>query len=248
MSILTIDIGNSRIKYYQYDLAQNLIHKYITATDKMADESYFTSSLAQFNNVNYVIYSSVVPELNNLLQNAVKKQYQLNLFDIKHKFIGYGKNLTKYHSVGTDIIANTFVIGKMYDRAIIVSLGTATVISMVINGNLEGVIIAPGIYSSLNCLISNTSQLSDVKLIEQDYKLGVNTKEAISLGFYHGFYYLVTGFINDLQQEYNISNIVIGGGGLCLLQKLYQDKNYFLKEELVNLGLLEIFLAKYYEK
>lgn len=89
------------------------------------------------------------------------------------------------NEIGNDIIAASIYANFLGTNVITISLGTATVISQVINSQIIGCIILPGIEITYNALIEKT-EIEKETLIETKNIIGRNTKDALSVGILKG--------------------------------------------------------------
>jgi type III pantothenate kinase len=99
---------------------------------------------------------------------------------------------------------------------VVIDFGTATTFDVINEkGELLGVIIAPGIKTSLEGLSTKTAQLPMVELDAPKTVLGKNTKHAMQAGVIFGFAGLVDNIIKKIKREIKIQDIkVVATGGL----------------------------------
>ena len=99
---------------------------------------------------------------------------------------------------------------------IVIDFGTATTFDVVSkNCELLGVVIAPGIKTSLEGLVSNTAQLPMIELDAPKTIIGKNTKHCMQSGVIYGFAGLVDNIISKIKSELNLDKInVVATGGL----------------------------------
>ena len=106
-----------------------------------------------------------------------------------------------------------------------------------------GGVITPGIDLSLNALRYKTAQLPLVKFKKTKKVIGFNTKEAIQSGFFWGYFSMIQGLINKIEEEQNESfKIILTGGNanyfkgihkkVVLIDEFFTSKalNYILNE------------------
>ena len=172
--LLTIDIGNTNIKYGVFD-SDKLIASFRVSSrlSKTADE-YGSVLVNLLNNSNIdkksidgIIISSVIPSLNYTICHMCEY-----FFGITPLMVGpgikTGLNIKADNpkEVGADIIVNSISAYKKYSGPIIViDFGTATTFDVISeNCELLGVVIAPGIKTSLESLVKNTAQLPMIEL------------------------------------------------------------------------------------
>jgi type III pantothenate kinase len=119
--------------------------------------------------------------------------------------------------VGADIIVNSVSAYNKYGGPIVViDFGTATTFDVINEkGELVGVVISPGIKTSLEGLATKTAQLPMVELDAPKTVIGKNTKHCMQSGIIFGFAGLVDNIIRKIKKELKVENIkVIATGGL----------------------------------
>lgn len=200
--ILLVDIGNTSTKV-----------KFETVTIIDTNPEYKVKDLIELlgeykilgvTEVEAVVISSVVPQCT---ETFVK--YSREVLGIEPLLVN--KETSKYEvndEVGADIIATTnAVIGE----AIIIMLGTATVINYVENGVFRGVVIAPGVYTAVRSLIENTALLEDFVIDTPPSVLGLNTIECLQSGAIYGHAAMIDGIIERINPSEDVKIIAMGG-------------------------------------
>jgi type III pantothenate kinase len=212
-NILVIDAGNTNVVFGLY-INEKLekISRYETETFKPNLEllDQFTDGIK----VDFITVASVVPPINNDLESVIKDYFSV----IKYNFpldynqpnyifitgltpLGMKYNTEKPELIGADLIANAFSVWNTYKSdCIICDFGTATTIQLVrAEGFYEGVIIMPGLKTSLVCLTKNAVQLKYIELEPPKSVLGTNTKDALLSGIVKGHSHTIDGFINEIK-------------------------------------------------
>ena len=223
--LLTIDIGNTNIKYGVFD-GKNLVASFRVSSriSRTADEygsvlvNLLDTKGIKTKDIKGVIVSSVIPNLNyticHMCEYFFGKTPMLIGPGVK---TGLNVKADNPKEVGADIIVNSVSAYKKYGGPIIViDFGTATTFD-VINGKGEliGVVIAPGIKTSLESLSSKTAQLPMVEIDAPKTIIGKNTKHCMQAGIVFGFAGLVDNIIKKIKQEMNEDNVsVVATGGL----------------------------------
>ena len=223
--LLAIDVGNTNIKYGVYDqdklIASFRVSSRLTRT---ADEygsvlvNLLANSGVSKQDINGVIISSVIPSLNYTICHMCEY-----FFNITPLMIGpgvkTGLNIKADNAkeVGADIIVNSVSAFKKYGGPIVViDFGTATTFD-VISADFEllGVVIAPGIKTSLEGLVKNTAQLPMIELDAPRTAIGKNTKHCMQSGIIFGFAGLVDNILYKIKKELGVKEItVIATGGM----------------------------------
>src|SRR5690554_3511296 len=173
--ILGIDIGNTNIVIGIFDDNLQIIRDFRIQTNPAETDDELGVKLLQiFNfygynhqNVNGVIVSSVVPELDHIFERMIVKYFNINpLFVNPGIRTGIKVNIDNPKQLGADILVG-IVAGKSKYGAplIVIDMGTA-IKFFYVNQNKEllGGIIAPGISTSFSNLFSKASRLEGVKI------------------------------------------------------------------------------------
>ncbi len=166
--------------------------------------------------VTQVVYSSVVPNLNDALLPAFAR-----MFGVNPVVIGPGTyplmkvDIHHPYELGTDLFANAVAAHHRYQmNCVIVDFGTALTFTTVAKeGIIKGVAIAPGLKTAVRSLFANTAQLPEVPLIMPESPIGKNTVEAIQSGVLLGYEGLVKSMIQRIRREFDGHLMAIGTGG-----------------------------------
>lgn len=237
---LYVDVGNTNMKF-GYEL-ENKFRFYKLPTLLNYTSDMLCKNLDTFlkkHQFSYVVISSVVPSLDLVLKKFASdnlKAKVMFLSKIKKEFLNL--NGRDPLTMGSDIKANALYAAKRYQKAIVISLGTATVFFKITKLKLEGVIISPGIRNSYLSLISQAKKLNEVILKIPKNNLGSNTQEALSIGVIKGNYHLIKGFLEELDPN-NEYKILITGGNFELLKEILNEYTYI--ENMVILGLKDYY-------
>lgn len=223
--ILAIDIGNTNIKYGVFD-NDNLTASFRVSSriTKTADEygSVLVNLLSTRNikvsDIDGIILSSVIPSLNYTICHMCEYFFGINPI-IVGPGVKTGLNVKADNpkEVGADIIVNSVsAFNKFGGPVIVIDFGTATTFDVISEkGELLGVVIAPGIKTSLEGLVNNTAQLPMIELDAPKTVIGKNTKHCMQSGVIFGFSGLVDNIINKIKKELgNIDVTVVATGGL----------------------------------
>lgn len=225
---LGIDIGNTNIEIGllpfekdNYSIKNNV--RFFSRQNVTTDEfAFFVLKFLEISKITVsqikaLIYSSVVPPYNKIIEEFCYKYLHTRLIKISSSINLGIKNCYKNpNEVGADRLVNAaYSYYLLKSNCIIVDIGTATTICAVTNqAEYLGGIIFPGIQTSLKSLITNASQLTDVRITKCDNILTDNTKQAIQSGIYFSNYYALKGMITKLSQEVGFAQYnVIGTGG-----------------------------------
>lgn len=113
--------------------------------------------------------------------------------------------------VGADIVANAVAALSMARGAmVIVDFGTATTLTGINGqGELCGVMIAPGLQTSLDALSANAAELPFVSLDRPAALLGKNTNDAMASGFIHGHAAMVDGLLARVAADWMVDDLTV---------------------------------------
>ena len=223
--LLAIDLGNTNIKYGVFD-KDKLVSSFRVSSriSRTADEygSVLVGLLSdkgiKKTDINGIIFSSVIPALNYTICHMCEY-----FFGITPLMVGpgikTGLNIKAENprEVGADIIVNSVSAFNKYGGPIIViDFGTATTFDVISDKcELLGVVIAPGIKTSLEGLATKTAQLPMVELDAPKTVIGKNTKHCMQAGIIFGFSGLVENIIKRIKKELGLEQIkVVATGGL----------------------------------
>lgn len=223
--LLAIDLGNTNIKYGVFD-GENLVASFRVSSriSRTSDEygSVLVGLLAdkgiKKSDITGIIFSSVIPALNYTICHMCEF-----FFGISPLVVGPGVKTglnikaDNPREVGADIIVNSVSAYNKYGGPIVViDFGTATTFDVIGEGcELKGVVIAPGIKTSLEGLATKTAQLPMVELDAPKTVIGKNTKHCMQSGIIFGFAGLVENIISKIKKELKLQEIfVVATGGL----------------------------------
>ena len=223
--LLAIDLGNTNIKYGVFDGAKMVASFRVSSRiSRTADEygsvlvGLLSDSGINKSDIDGIIFSSVIPALNYTICHMC--EYFLGITPIMiGPGIKTGLNIKAENprEVGADIIVNSVSAYNKYGGPIvIIDFGTATTFD-IINEKCEllGVVIAPGIKTSLEGLVNKTAQLPMVELDAPKSVIGKNTKHCMQAGIIFGFAGLVENIIKKIKKELGVDQIkVVATGGL----------------------------------
>lgn len=232
MNSIVINIGNTNIRFGLFD-DDNCDLSWVINTKpyKTTDELYvqflmlYQTYKIDPAKIEKVIVGSVVPQLTKVVSSAIKKIHHTSPIIVDRNTPS--GVIPKSKQMGTDIYANLVAAHNLYPgkKKIILDFGTALTASCLSEqGETLGVIIAPGIITSLNSLIQGTAQLPEIELVKPKSILGLDTISCMQSGMVYGFLGMVEGFIDRINDEVNDSCFVIATGGVSHVYKPLTDK------------------------
>ncbi len=227
--LLVIDVGNTNTVIGIYKNSKqtrngNPPHHWRLETKKerTADElGIFFKELFQFANIRFeevdgIIISSVVPQLDFNLERMSERYFKLRPLFVTPKLKMPLKIRTENpDEVGADRIVNGVAgIIKYGAPLIIVDFGTATTFDYIDKSkSYRGGCIVPGIAISNEALFEHASKLPRVEIKRPKKIIGRNTVESIQAGIFYGYVGMVDGIVRNMQKEAKVKCPVVATGG-----------------------------------
>lgn len=221
--LLTCNLQNTNIFFGVFDGDDLVFDAQITTyREKSADEyavlisNIFAMNNLSLSNVDGAIIASVVRPLSSVLGLAIEK-----LTHRKPLLVGPGVKTglsikTDIPSqVGADIVANAVAAVALYPcPLVILDFGTATTLTGLNDaGELCGVLIHPGVRSSLNALSAEAADLPSVSLDNPRHLLGKNTIDSMVGGVVYGNAAMIDGLLDRIAQEWQTEAITVVATG-----------------------------------
>ncbi|MCI1721525.1 MAG: type III pantothenate kinase [Lachnospiraceae bacterium] len=249
--ILTIDMGNTQTEIGGFEDGKMVFSERVATDHDKTDLEYavlihniFEICGMDPKTVTGGIISSVVPPLTDVLIRAVEKAT-----GVRPIAVGPGvKNGLKIRiddpkQLGADLVVGAVGgIRKYGAPLVLIDLGTASTISAVgPDGDFLGGVIIPGVRTSLEALVSDTSQLQKISLQAPGRVIGTNTIDSMNSGIIYGQAALFDGMIDRFLEEMKTDATVVATGGLAGLIIPYCRHRILLDRELMLTGLLDIY-------
>lgn len=245
--LLTLDVGNTNITLGVYD-GDKLLFVSRMATDSSRMEDQYAADIFSLlrlygvepKKIEGAAVSSVVPRLTEYITRAVRRIWNVE------PFIASSETVPDVHvredmpnSLGADLVVGAAAAMTFYScPCIVIDMGTATTLTA-INGEKEvcGVIIIPGMGTSLDALTSRAAQLSSISLQAPEQVLGRNTMECIQSGMIFGTASMLDGLCDRIEDEMGQACTVIATGGLAGIVVPHCKREIILSDTLLLDGL-----------
>jgi type III pantothenate kinase len=241
MPILTLDIGNTQIKWGVYHHDQLiLLERFATHPDQHehARLKQFIQGFERHPNLRAVAVSSVVPSATADLKEAMASLgLSIPLLEAHPAQLQSNIQLPHYpvDQLGPDRWVNAVgALARFPEQScLIIDFGTATTLDVVLltenenenrqTGVFQGGIITPGLSTFSGILTQKTALLPPIPQVLPSYILGRNTLECLQSGIYLGYLNLISGLIQQIQERHQLNHqkklMTLGTGGLS---ELYQ--------------------------
>ena len=243
--ILAIDIGNSNIVLGGVEQDKILFEARLRTdathtSDQYAVELKMLLEIYGFRaeDVEGTIIASVVPQVLNSIQTAVKK-----LTGKQSLVVGPGLKtgldirLENPSQTGADLVVGCVAALREYKPPmIVVDMGTAT--TMVVldeKGALIGGCICPGVKISMDALTDRTALLPGLQLDQPKRAIGRNTIDCMRSGIMLGNACMLDGMVERMESELGMKTTVVATGGIAKFivplckQKMIYDKDLIVK-------------------
>ena len=243
--ILVIDIGNSNIVIGGVEDDEIVFEARLrTETTKTSDQYCVDLKILldvhgiDKSQIEGSIIASVVPQVLNSMQTAVKKLTgQQSLVVGPGLKTGLNIRLENPSQTGADIVVGCVAALRAHKPPlIVVDMGTAT--TMVVldeTGALVGGSISPGIKISMDALTERTALLPGLQLDQPKRVIGRNTIDCMRSGIMVGAACMLDGMIQRMEEELGQKTTVVATGGIskfvlpmCKREIIY-DKDLLIK-------------------
>jgi len=225
--LLALDVGNTNITIGAFR-GTELIGRWRLRTirEQTSDEwgillrNIFSLSGLDLEDVHGIIISSVVPVINNMLAEMVRKYFQREAFFVTAETdLGIRVLYDNPREVGADRVVNGVAAWHIYGGpAVVVDLGTAITFDVISkDGEYLGGLICAGIGMAISGLFSKTALLPMVNFAAPEKLIGTNTMGSIQSGLYYGSLGMIDGILERLCAEMGPETVLIATGGNAAL-------------------------------
>ncbi len=250
--LLAIDVGNSNIVLGGYKNGELCFLARI-ATDRRMEADQYALQIqgilelygVKGEQIEKAVMASVVSPLTPVLQKAL-----LHFTDTPVRVLciddaqlcGIEVVIDNPQELGTDILASAIAVrDTMPLPAVIIDMGTATKLTALNeDGKVLGVAILPGLFVSLDALVSRANALGGISLEKPKHAIGRNTPESMRSGVVLGSAAMLDGMIDRFSDEMGtVKSVVATGGGAALVVPCCRN-NIKLSETLLLDGLVTL--------
>ena len=223
--ILTVDIGNSNIVLGGVE-GDSIALEARLRTDITKTSDEYCIDLKMILDVYNVapseiegtIIASVVPQVLNSMQTAVKK-----LTGKESLVVGPGQKtglnikVENPSQTGADLVVGSVAALREHKPPlIIIDMGTATTMTVLDeNGALIGGCICPGVKISMDALTDRTALLPGLQLDQPKKAIGRNTIDCMRSGIMMGNACMLDGMVERMEAELGSKATVIATGGIA---------------------------------
>ena len=223
--ILTIDIGNSNIVIGGVEEEKIVFEARLrTESTKTSDQYCVDLKILldvygiQSSRIEGAIIASVVPQVLNSFQTAIKKLTgKTSLIVGPGLKTGLNIKIENPAQTGADLVVGSVAALREHKPPlIVVDMGTAT--TMVVldeTGALIGGCICPGVKISMDALTDRTALLPGLQLDQPKKAIGRNTIDCMRSGIMMGNAAMLDGMVERMEEELGQKCTVIATGGIA---------------------------------
>ena len=223
--ILTIDIGNSNIVLGGV-CGDEIVLEARLRTDATKTSDQYCVDLkilmdvydVKSEDIEGVIIASVVPQVLNSLQTAIKKLTGKQCLVVGPGLkTGLNIRLENPSQTGADLVVGAVAALREHKPPmIIIDMGTATTMTVLDEtGALIGGCICPGVKISMDALTERTALLPGLQLDAPKKAIGRNTIDCMRSGIMMGTACMLDGMVERMEQELGAKTTVVATGGIA---------------------------------
>ena len=249
--ILTIDIGNSNIVLGGVEGDEIRFEARLrTDATKTSDEYCIDLKMilevygVEKQDIEGAIIASVVPQVLNSMQTAVKKLTGKTALVVGPGLkTGLNIQIENPAQTGADLVVGCVAALREHKAPmIIVDMGTAT--TMIVldkNSAMIGGCIMPGVKISMDALTDRTALLPGLQLDQPKKAIGRNTIDCMRSGIMMGAACTIDGMIERMEAELGYETTVIATGGIAKFVLPMCKKEIIYDKDLLVKGLATLY-------
>lgn len=222
--LLAVDVGNTNLTVGAF-AGDRLVHQWRLETDPRRSAEWYARALKRpFLKVGAlptaVVYGSVVPALDRVLEAACRKAFGAVATAVTPRSkLGLRLKVKTPGQVGADRVLNAVALKSLVGGpAIAIDFGTATTFDCVdAAGDYLGGAILLGPNSAARALHEFTAKLPLVKVRKPARAIGKDTRECLEAGLYFGYLGMIREVLGRTMAEMGGRPAVVATGGLAPL-------------------------------
>ena len=249
--ILTVDIGNSNIVLGGVREEKILFEARLrTDATKTSDEYCIDVKTIldvygfRTADVEGAIIASVVPQVLNSMQTAIKKLTGKTALVVGPGLkAGLNIQIENPTQTGADLVVGAVAALQSHKAPLIlVDMGTATTISVLDKtGAFIGGCISPGVKISMDALTARTALLPGLQLDQPKKAIGRNTIDCMRSGLMLGAACMIDGMIERMEEELGYKTTVIATGGIAKFVIPMCRRAIIYDKDLISKGLAALY-------
>ncbi len=251
--LLAVDVGNTHAVVGLYE-GDQLTRSFRLHTDKnkTVDEYGVMVRMLlkehdyRLGDLDGVVISNVVPMMTETLEQVAKEYLHCEPLFVNHKLdLGFTIAVDNPEEAGADLLAGCAGALEVTEEEFVVvaDLGTATTLSVMVNKELIGVSIAPGLAISLDAILRRAPHLPPFRLEPPPKAYGDNTIHCLQSGLVLGHACMIDGLVQRIEEEVGKkpATVVVTGGLATSLEDVSRTISV-IRPNLVLEGIRQIWL------
>jgi type III pantothenate kinase len=230
--LLTIDVGNTRIKYAVFE------HNTILESDFFL-KSELIPSIEKLLNQYHKIKDSIISSVGTIEKEAfLTFETKINVHFVNHQYnFPFQNNYETPLTLGIDrmVLASGSVFKYPNQNRLVIDAGTCVTYDFIDSeNNYLGGAISPGIRLRYESLHNYTAKLPLLKKENPKAIIGNSTSQSIHSGIINGLVNEIDGFIDQYKSQYSNFIIILTGGDADFLAKrlkntIFANSNFLLE-------------------
>lgn len=230
--ILTVDVGNTRIKAAVFERS-TVLGNFVFEKNEL--EKKIEKILKKFPNCSDLVVASVG---NVEKQSFLAFENELNIHFLTHEDVyPFVNKYATPKTLGIDrmVLASGATLQFPKQNRLVIDAGTCITYDFIDeNDNYLGGAISPGLRLRYEALHNYTAKLPLLAFEVPELYIGNSTAQAIHSGVVNGFVYEIDGFIDEYRANFSNFIIILTGGDAVFLAKrlkntIFANSNFLLE-------------------
>jgi type III pantothenate kinase len=229
--LLTIDVGNSRIKVAVFE-QDTLVELFVT--DPKGAAVFFSEIFIKYPKIKSAIYASV-GKIEAEVVDFIQKHVEIQIIDHTTK-LPFTNNYMTPKTLGVDRMVLAAGATLLYPKQnrLVIDVGTCVTYDFIDQDNRYlGGAISPGIVLRYKSLNDYTQNLPLLESNSNEIFIGNSTENSIHSGVINGLTYEIDGFISQYFLKYQDLTVILTGGDAEFLAKrlkntIFANSNFLL--------------------
>ena len=230
--ILTVDVGNTRIKAAVFE-GSTVLENFVFEKNEL--EKKIEKILKKFPKCSDLVVASVG---NVEKQSFLAFENELNIHFLTHEDVyPFVNKYATPKTLGIDrmVLASGATLQFPKQNRLVIDAGTCITYDFIDeNDNYLGGAISPGLRLRYEALHNYTAKLPLLAFEVPELYIGNSTAQAIHSGVVNGFVYEIDGFIDEYRENFSNFIIILTGGDAVFLAKrlkntIFANSNFLLE-------------------
>lgn len=229
--LLTVDVGNSRIKAAVFE--QDTLVELFVANPKEA-AVFFSGIFIKYPKIKSAIYASV-GKIEDEVLDLLQKHVEIQIID-HTTVLPFTNNYMTPKTLGVDRVVLAAGATLLYPKQnrLVIDVGTCVTYDFIDQNNRYlGGAISPGIVLRYKSLNDYTQNLPLLESNSNEIFIGNSTDNSIHSGVINGLTYEIDGFISQYFLKYQDLTVILTGGDAEFLAKrlkntIFANSNFLL--------------------